>query len=354
MADLELQAEPKSKLISLLGWRQQEEEEEEEEVIQGEAVGGGARGKRGARKAKEEEPEEEATPFYQIMQPGPNPFHAPAPRGFSPPEGFLKHDPQDEYILPNSFIADFVYSLKGYESPVLFNIWGAIFAMSVMSARQSWKKFGGGKIFPNLYVLWVANPGVCKKGTALGLATELLQELPETFRDDAYMREEREIDYISSKAPADAIFMSLKPKMRSFILPDGSIHMANFGSRTYVSAAELATFLNTKKFNTGLVDTLTDLFDCKTRDRELTRTRGIEHFENFFFCLGGACTPMHMETSFPPEARGGGFMSRCILVHQEFPIVWHPEPEVYDGFPTKDDLLERLKWLAYKTRGEYD
>lgn len=334
-------------LYDLLGISQEEADEGVE--IESEAGEEEPKGK----KAEGKKEPKEIIPAFRSNQIGPNVCTDPVPSAFIAPKEFLKPDVQDEYIPANSFISDFVYMLKGYESPVLFNIWGAIFAISVAGARKSWFKFGADRIFPNMYILWVAKPGVCKKGTALGYATKLLQELPNQFPDDPYMREERNIDYISGKAPADAIFMSLKPKVRTFILPDGSAHMENFGSRTYVSASELATFLNTKKFNTGLVDALTDLFDCKDADRELTRTRGIENYKDFYFCLGGCCTPMHMETSFPPEARGGGFMSRCIMVHQEFPTVWHEIPEVYEGFPTMTDLLPKLRWITYKSRGEY-
>lgn len=298
-------------------------------------------------------PSEPKAPFFQISRAGPNIFTDDPPVAFVPPDGFLEPDAQDAFIPPNSFIGDFVYHLKGYESPVIFNIWGAVFALSVMSGRQTSYKFGSETLYPNMYILWVAKPGVCKKGTALGLATKLLQELPDTIIDDPYLREEKNIDYITGKAPADAIFMTLAPKTRTFIMPDGTIHPAKFGSRAYVSAPELATFLNTKKFNTGMVDVLTDLYDCRERDREITRSRGLEAFENFFFCLGGCCTPMHLETSFPPEAKGGGFMSRCIMTHQEFPVVWHEEPIRYPGFPEKGDLLRAFRWIAYESRGEY-
>jgi len=358
-------ARTREELLALLGAKPADEslyedDDFEDDIPEDESEGEQKRKRpvkksRRGKKAEEEEEEEdgETKPFYRLQQPGPNHYEGPTPVGFVPPPGFLMKDIQDQYIPKNSFIGDFVYSLKGYESPVLFNIWGALYAASVMSGRQTWFKFGRDKLWPNLFLIWIAKPGVCKKSTALGLATRLIQELPTRYEDDPYMREAKSIDYITSKATADSLFMSLKPKFRAFLLPDGSVFSENFGSRTYVSASELATFLNVKKFNTGLVDTLTDLYDCKERDRELTRVRGIEEFNNFFFCLGGACTPMHMQTAFPPEAMGGGFMSRCILIHQEFPSVWHPLPEVYEGFPTQDNLLDRLVWLSYNTRGEY-
>lgn len=352
----------REELLALLGAKTAEDDcldEDEfeddipEEAPRGKSKPAGKKSRQGKKAAGEEEEEEEQKPFYRLSQPGPNHYEAPTPIGFVPPKDFLKPDVQDKFIPKNSFIGDFVHCLKGYESPVLFNIWGALYAVSVMSGRQSWFRFGRDKLWPNLFLIWIAKPGVCKKSTALGLATRLIQELPSRYEDDPYMREAKSIDYITSKATADSLFMSLKPKFRAFLLPDGSVFSENFGSRTYVSASELATFLNVKKFNTGLVDTLTDLYDCKERDRELTRVRGIEEFNNFFFCLGGACTPMHMQTAFPPEAMGGGFMSRCILIHQEFPSVWHPLPEVYEGFPTQETLLDRLVWLSYNTRGEY-
>lgn len=301
------------------------------------------------RKKKAEGPK-----FIQAQYAGIAPWTESAPRAFVPPDPApYPADVQDAFIPRSGFISDFVYSLKGRESPPIFNIFGALFTLSSIAARKSWFTWADEVVYPNLYVLWVAPPAICKKGTAIGRAIKLIQNLPQVCADDPVMQDEKSLELVTSKATGEGLYIALAKKERHYILPNGTFHHEDFGSRAVIAAPEFVTFMNNKKYNVGLVDTITNLYDCPDVDAEFTRGRGKQSYGNFYLTLGGALTPMHLQRSIPEEAFAGGFMSRCVLVVQETPTIFYHKPVVFPGFPDVPSLLRSLRWIAYKARGAY-
>jgi hypothetical protein len=288
-----------------------------------------------------------------------NPFKKPV--AYEPPsdppwiDEDHSRDPQ-EFLFPNpSFVTDFCYHMKGRESVAPFNIFAALYAISVLSARQSWYKWADGRLWPNLFVLVVAEPSKCHKGAAFGEAAKLIRKLPELLEevDDRILAEEKKIEEISSTATPEGVYMLLEKKEETFLIDSGGMATVKYGSRAFVWAAELVTLLNTKKYNAGLVERFTHLYDCPDKDRELTRMRGKTDYEDFWFCFAGACTPSGLTSQLPEEARTGGFLSRCVTLVQDFPTTFWDEPVYFECTPSMDDLLRRLGWLMYNIRGEY-
>lgn len=253
------------------------------------------------------------------------------------------------------FVSDFMQSFLNTESPDLFNIWAGLFAVAVLGARQARFKWAVGEMIPNLYVLLIADPAKCHKGAAMGRASRLLTALPSRYMEAgaAWLAQEKDIEMISSKATPDGLLIPMTPKKSMFLLEEGKIHNENFGSRAFVWSEEFATFLNARKYNTGLVDILTYFYDCPLRDKQFTQARGREAYERIFLCVAGAMTPAHLQRSMPEEIYTGGFMSRVVMVHVDEPErrVAIPDPS---KAPIKEtELLERLAFLGWTARGEY-
>jgi hypothetical protein len=120
----------------------------------------------------------------------------------------------------------------------------------------------------------------------------------------------------------------------------------------YIS--ELASLLGRQNYNEGLITRLTDLYDCKTKDNELTIKRGDLQFENIYITLFGATTPSALEDSIPEAAFGEGFMSRVILVDISERTRSYDMPRRVEGAPDDEELARRLAWVATKSMGEYD
>lgn len=287
---------------------------------------------------------------------GPCPWPAPEPfdPGPAAQRPYKLGDPQEALIPPPSFVSDFVYSMKGTESPIIFNIWAALYAVAVQSARKAKFQWAIGDLYPNLYLLVVSPPATVHKGAALGRASRLLSGLPDYLAQfSRLLSEEKRIKCISSRATSEGIYKALVPRTLIATLPDRSIFKENFGSRAYVWASEFATFLNSKKYTEGLVDALTNWYDCLDKDSEDLATRSRKPLKDIFFCLAGALTPGHLQKSLPEEAFTGGFMSRVVMVCQESPYELFPEPLVYLDYPDEPYLMERLAWLAWNSRGTY-
>jgi len=327
------------------------EEEEVKKGSPGRPKGKRREGEKSGERKREENPMEQ----YNIDSIELKPWKGPIPIPFVPPlKKPYKVTHQEKFIPQPGFISDFVFWLKGRESPTIFNIWGGLYALAVSSTRQAKIEWEAGNLFPNLYLLFVAPPAVCHKSTAMNAAKKILTKLPERMKDySLVLANEKKVHSISSKAPGDALAMCLAPRESLYLLPNGTMETVHYGSQAYVAADEFATFMNAKSYNKGLTDTLTQLYDCADQNDEMSRSRGFEQIRDIYFNLAGACTPIHLQTSIPREAFEGGFMSRTVLISQDMPEEFFHKPKHFEGFPQEEELLDKLCWICYHARGEY-
>lgn len=277
-----------------------------------------------------------------------------------PPVAFIE-PPQVEYltdytdtILPRpGFVTDFINTSRGMEVPTVFMLWGALWAVSSILARHAWLKWYPKKLWPNLYCVLVAMPGLCTKSTALDVASDLVIRVPDLLPSNIEQFE-KTLPMVTGKATADGILRELAPEERIFLVPeDNSMRIVQRGSKAIFNISELTTFLNNQQYNANLTSTMTALYDCRETDSELTRGRGREPLRDIYVTFIGGTTPEHMKTSMPAEALGGGFMSRTVVVYQDIPTKIYPQPLQLAGYPSPDDIIPRLAWIAHHARGEY-
>lgn len=281
------------------------------------------------------------------------------------PEAFVEPDGQKSYetdaldaLLPRpGFITDFVNTGRGMESPTLFFVWNALWLLSTVLKREAWLQWYPNKLFPNLYVLLVAPPALCRKSSSMVIANNLLHSLPECLPStvDAYKKTSQ---VVTGKITPEGLLTALTPEQRSFIQKDPitgqtKITKVDKGSQLALSISELAVFLGKQQYNAGLVTLLTDLFDCKDRDSEITRGNGLKPLKDIYVTMFGAITPDGMRMSIPEEAFGGGFMSRVVIAYQDTPTKIYPIPKPMPGYPVWQDLQYKLAWIAHHAMGEY-
>jgi hypothetical protein len=125
------------------------------------------------------------------------------------------------------------------------------------------------------------------------------------------------------------------------------------GSEVAFIVSELTTFLGKQKYNVGLVDALTKLYDSRDVDDEMTRGQGKKEFRDIYVTLFGATTPSSFRDSIPPEAFGGGFMSRVVIVKEDKPTRYFPLPMAVPGSADAGELAQRLSWIALNAVGNY-
>jgi hypothetical protein len=257
-----------------------------------------------------------------------------------------------KYIKPG-FVHDFVLALRGTETTTLLSIWGALFAVSSVLQRRSWQDWEIMRLYPNLYLLFIARPGVCKKSTSILFGAKVIEDMKFVFDLD----EDKEIYplplWTGSSTPEYMIEM-LKPK--TVMVGGDALGFERpfmIGSRMAVVADELSEFLGKQKYNQGMISRLTKLYDCPSVEKVGTKKDKTQEVRDVFINFFGGTTPDSFRDSIPAEAHGGGLMSRCVVVWQEHPTRRFYRPKRFDGAPDTDELARRLAWIAEHRMGEY-
>lgn len=185
------------------------------------------------------------------------------------------------------------------ESAKIFHRWCAMSAIASALRRKVWFEFGRISIFPNLYIVLVADPGVARKTQAISFQEEILSQISG-------------IVLSADATTPQALLDDLEEAASSVTMPDNT---AFTHCSLTICSGEFESFIGGKKDNDRMIITLTDLFDCKQRPYK-TRTRHSKSniIPHPFLNLIAATTPDSIANSLPPTAIGGGLTSRIIFI----------------------------------------
>ena len=187
---------------------------------------------------------------------------------------------------------------KDTESAPIFHKWVAMSAVASVLARKVWLEVGRLKIYPNMYVVLTAEPGVARKTQAINYMTPLLREIAGVkLSADAITKE--------------ALTMDIAAALDSAMMPDGTI--AEHCSLSIISK-EFESFLGQKKDNTKMLVFLTDIFDAPSKWEYKTKGSGEDSAVAACVNLLAATTPGSIASSLPVQAIGGGLTSRIMFV----------------------------------------
>lgn len=303
--------------------------------------------------------EEAAVIPTEVDELGLTPIATPVP--FDPaslPAGTFVTEPWDKFLPGPGFIRDFTYAMKGTETNTGFSIWGAVWAISTVLARDAWLSWFPSKMLPNFYIFLIAPPAICKKSTSAIFAANIVKKVPDFFtaRGDHLLAFKKGVSILEERATMESFNILLKAEEKAFILKrNGSTRLLTVKkpSQFSVCADELTTFLGQSSYNVGLVDRLTKLYDGNDSTSTVTMSRGKETFEDIYVNMIGATTPDGVRMSLPETAFGGGFMSRVVTVFSDIPYRVFAMPAHIKGAPVPSDLVERLAWIAENCAGEY-
>jgi len=174
-----------------------------------------------------------------------------------------------------------------------------------------------------LAVVLVSEPGEGKKTTALKFPRDLMGEVGVRLFA-GYVSNEKLLHKLGTMPDKRAVLTIISP--------------------------ELSTLLTKAHYNEGLVNNLTDLFDCEEREYE-THSHGNIALKSVCVTLGAASTPESIGRSIPATAQGTGFLSRLIIAYSpkgqhENPLVSLSGPDplvVARNANLRASLLQRLK-----------
>jgi len=147
-------------------------------------------------------------------------------------------------------------------------------------------------LYPNLYVILVSESGVGMKSTALDIGTELSSK---AVPDLTIMRGKLTIGYLVD-------WMTQAQSKNLDKLAEVTIHCSEF-----------KVFARGAYANSGLIEDLTDLFDCGPFEYR-TKNQGIYIIEKPCINLRAASTPEWLTTGSAADFIGGGFSSRIVPV----------------------------------------
>lgn len=187
--------------------------------------------------------------------------------------------------------------VKQTESPKHFWIWSGIFVLCAAMQRKIWLPFGLDALFSNIYLLLVAPPGVCRKGAPVGLAHKLLTkaEIPIAVDSSTKRTLTREMAELS--------------RVQMFEWEGDTENHCSIA----IISKELSSLLATDP--KGIIELFTDLYDSHQVWQYKTNTQGNDYL--YGVCVNAllATTPDWMGRNLPPEAIGGGWASRAIIVY---------------------------------------
>lgn len=208
--------------------------------------------------------------------------------------------------MAERLLSDWISAYEGYtentESAAIFHKWTAISVIAAVLRRKVWFNFGRIQIFPNLYIVFVSEPGIARKTQAISFGEEILTEISG-------------ITLAADVTTVQALLDDIEESVTAHLMPNGE----NFSHASLtISSGEFESFLGDKKDNARMLVILTDLFDCKKKPfRTRTRHSGSNEIPNPYLNLLAATTPESLANSLPSTAIGGGLTSRIIFVWAE-------------------------------------
>jgi len=192
-----------------------------------------------------------------------------------------------------------VYS-SGNEAPPIYHKWAGISTLSSLLSRRVWVSQGFFTVYPNLYILFVGNPGN-GKSTAMKISRDLVRQFPKTapIAPASITREALTKD-MGDEDGEHRLKYTLGKKVVSYT------HMSVF-------ANELVTLLGVNPI--GMVEFLTDIWDEEDDFKVKTKNKGTDFIPKPCVTLLGCMTPETTNNLLKESIISGGFARRCIFVY---------------------------------------
>ena len=224
------------------------------------------------------------------------------------------------------------------ESHPMFNRWVAFSVISAALRKKVKFELGRIKIYPNLYVVLVAEPGVARKSQAISYGKGIMKAIPD-------------INVASDAVTREALLEECAQVATDSILPTGTI--LRHSSLT-ICSTEFETFLGQKNDNTKMLVLLTEFFDCGDEEfKYRTKTQGETVVPSVFLSILGATTPESLASSLPVIAIGGGLTSRILFIYARGKSKKVPIPVITPEMTRIKGLLEKDLFSISQIAGSY-
>lgn len=214
-------------------------------------------------------------------------------------------------------------------SPAIFRKWAGIATIAGALERRVWVRTFNMNLYPNLYVLLIAPPGVGKTVVTHQIQ-KMWSELKNQFQAPSSL---------SRASLVDALGDAKRHIVRPAETP--SVHQFN---SLKLAVNELSTLI--PGYDQDFMSALTDIYDCH-RYGERKRTKDLNSMmEAPQLNLIASTTPSYLNETLPPGAWDQGFISRVIMIFSAETLLRKPFEEIKSNGMGYDELIHDLKIIG--------
>lgn len=231
-------------------------------------------------------------------------------------------------LFETEYLNDYMQMVEETESPRVFHVWSALWAISSALGRRCWLPFGTSDMFPNQYILVVGSPA-SRKSTALSMAKRLLRDntgvrfadvdtggqrqgliLAIQGNQEDHAKEYLGAAELGAKENTISSLTQLEeitnePTEEQMQVAEADKHHIT------VTATEFSRFIGQN--NLSMMDFLVERYDGEDYEYKTRQTNIV--LKKTLMNMLSATTPTSLNNSMPPAAGGQGFLSRMILVY---------------------------------------
>lgn len=204
-----------------------------------------------------------------------------------------------------NWINTFLDFTSAIPSPEMFKKWGAISCIAAVLEQRVWVDVGMGMLYPNLYTILVAPPGVGKT-----VITSLVWDFwnhvaAKADKDDG-------LHVAPASVTSAAIIDSLRDANRKIYAADNPLEPIKFNSLA-ICSNELGVLL--PSYDADMMNKLTDIYDGHSYSERRRYDKNLNFsIDSPQLNLLGATTPGYLTNMLPEGAWDQGFLSRTLLV----------------------------------------
>jgi hypothetical protein len=191
-----------------------------------------------------------------------------------------------------NFVEHYIEHNKRYESPNSFWLWSAYAAISAVCRDNCYRRMGDSKLYPNMYILFLADSSFHRKNRPIETAEKFVRHLHNT-------------KIISGRASIQAVLQEL-----SKVETDNKTGKMIRGGSAIFFAPELAAGIVSDPTAIGV---LTDIYECREQyDRLLVS--GKSNIKNLVFSFFAASNASLLKQVYTTDANQGGLLARTYLI----------------------------------------
>jgi hypothetical protein len=238
-----------------------------------------------------------------------------------------------------SWIDSYAEFMRNTEPAAAFDKWTSHSLIAAALRKKVKLPYGRINYYPNLYIIFVAEPGIARKSQAISFGVKFLAEIPDIVMS-------------ADQITKEALLQDLEGAAMDEPMPDGETFRH---SSLSIISKEFESFIGQKKENTKMIVFLTDMFDCAEMPTKYrTKNSGSNVIPSVFVNLLGATTPESLASCLPATAVGGGLTSRILFIWADERKCKSPKP----GLSAAEKVLQEglIKDLYHISRiaGNYE